>query len=315
MLLGVVCGTRLFRRDRIPWKWLAAFGFTHGVNECVFDLLAISLGLGGNTAFTAFRLLGMAVSYLFLVEFGRNCLLITSPRHASSRWIYLPLICLASLGVFGGLNGLNASSRYFLGFVGGLMGGAGLIWLSRHGSIHERGREPDLRSRPDIHLMLAGSFILVYAVAAGLVVPKAPFLPASMVNVDSFFNLFGFPIQFVRAFCAVAITLALWSRLERTMRNDGDFAFYIPWLVPALLMIVVLGWWFTSVVGNRLADGLIDETRNRVEAMAVCVNPERVHRLTGEAGNDNLESRGGVEAFLRKTGLRDNTIVIFMADL
>ena len=37
-----------------------------------------------------------------------------------------------------------------------------------------------------------------YGLAAGLIVPKAAFFPASAVNAEAFFQMLGFPIQLVR---------------------------------------------------------------------------------------------------------------------
>jgi PAS domain S-box-containing protein len=45
-----------------------------------------------------------------------------------------------------------------------------------------------------------------YGVAAGLVVKEAAFFPAEIINYRWFQELFGFPIQLVRAACAVTVT-------------------------------------------------------------------------------------------------------------
>jgi two-component system, sensor histidine kinase and response regulator len=42
-----------------------------------------------------------------------------------------------------------------------------------------------------------------YALLAGIVVPKAPFPPAIFINYDSFQNMFGLPVQILRAACSI----------------------------------------------------------------------------------------------------------------
>ncbi len=118
--------------QRLPWGWLALFGFTHGANEWL-DLVALSWRDG--VWFGACRWAIMTASFLFLVEFGR--LSLTQRRgRGPGRWLLVVLALGAGLGALEGWSGLNATTRYFLGLVGSL--GAGWA-LSAEG---ETGRSP-----------------------------------------------------------------------------------------------------------------------------------------------------------------------------
>ncbi len=147
ILLAFVCyALRKESRQRLPWIWLGLFGITHGVNEWL-DMLALELGDG--YIFSVARLGLMALSYIFLLEFGRDGWRALGGKGPGG-WIHLPL--------------------------------------------------------------LAG-------VAAGAIVPKSAFFPASVVNQDSFLGLTGVPIQLVRGILALLITYALWMHYEHSRRQ------------------------------------------------------------------------------------------------
>ncbi len=55
---------------------------------------------------------------------------------------------------------------------------------------------------------------VVYALLAGVVVPKAPFPPAIFINYTSFENMFGLPVQIFRAACSVLAALFIWGILD-----------------------------------------------------------------------------------------------------
>ena len=55
------------------------------------------------------------------------------------------------------------------------------------------------------NLYLAAIVFFLYALFAGMIVKKAPFLAANFLNYDMFKSLFGVPVQIVRAVCAVML--------------------------------------------------------------------------------------------------------------
>ena len=168
------------RDQTLPWRWLAAFGLLHGLNEWL-DLLALSLG---DTALLKnIRLAVLTISFLPLVEFGRRGLT-RQGFQSLGGWIYLPLLAFVGLGAWAGINSLNATSRYALALPGGLLVG-GALWRAAAAVKDER--RPGLR--------LAAASMLFYGLAAGLVVPSAAFFPASWLNHDNFCAVTGMPIQ------------------------------------------------------------------------------------------------------------------------
>ena len=111
--------------QRLPWGWLALFGFTHGANEWL-DLVALSWADG--VVFGALRWAILTVSFLCLVEFGRLSLVQRRGR-GPGRWLWSSWAWAPAWGLWAGWNGLNATTRYCLGLVGSL--GAGLALLRR----------------------------------------------------------------------------------------------------------------------------------------------------------------------------------------
>ena len=81
------------------------------------EILAIDLQ--DTPAFSAVRFAAMALSFVFLCEFGRKTLG-KLQRKGPGRWIYVPLLALAASGALGGTASLQATTRYALALTGGL---------------------------------------------------------------------------------------------------------------------------------------------------------------------------------------------------
>lgn len=120
-------------------KWLAAFGFTHGLHEWGEIFIPIQAQYLGPTAtgwLHKLQLLLLAVSFACLVEFGVTLLRPLNRarwlRGASSTlfaiWfilVYFPLSNqIDDFGVW--QNTANALARYLLGFPGGMLAAYGL---------------------------------------------------------------------------------------------------------------------------------------------------------------------------------------------
>ncbi|MFZ0052205.1 MAG: PAS domain S-box protein, partial [Desulfobaccales bacterium] len=239
--LGVVCYILSKEvNQRLAWVWLAFFGFTHGLNEWL-DLVAFSWSDG--VWFAACRWAIMTASFLFLVEFGRLSL-IRRRGWGPGRWLLVILALGGCLGALSGWSGLNATTRYALGLVGGL--GAG--W-----ALFGEGRQADPRSRP--WLLAGGVGLLLYGLATGLIVPRAGFWPAAAVNYETFANLTGLPIQLVRGMLAswTAVMIVGYFQVswptsdERSHRSRVRYMYGI---VTSLVLILVAGWFFTQFMGN-----------------------------------------------------------------
>ncbi|HLD47306.1 MAG TPA: cache domain-containing protein, partial [Desulfobaccales bacterium] len=226
--------------QRLPWSWLALFGFTHGANEWL-DLMALVAGDGA--WFGALRWAIMAASFLCLVEFGRLSL---SQRwgRGPGRWLLLVLSLSAGLGALDGWSGLNAATRYFLGLVGSL--GAGF-------ALFAEARQTDSRCRPS--LAAGGIGFILYGLATGLVVPQAGFFPANTLNYATFTSLTGLPIQLVRGLLAVwiaAMSVGYFqvAQSEAEERRHRYRVRYLYVVVAALSVILVGGWFLTQYLGS-----------------------------------------------------------------
>jgi hypothetical protein len=74
---------------------------------------------------------------------------------------------------------------------------------------------PGLSSRRvDRSLMGMAAVFALYAFFAGLVVPSAPFFPASILNYAAFKDAVGIPAQFFRAVCALLMAYLITGILH-----------------------------------------------------------------------------------------------------
>ena len=226
--------------QRLPWGWLALFGFTHGANEWL-DLVALSwqdvMWFGG------LRWAIMTASFLCLVEFGRLSLAQRRGR-GPGRWILVVLALGAGLGGMFGWSGLNATTRYFLGLVGSL--GAG--W-----ALYAEGRQAEPKCRP--WLLAAAVGFILYGLATGVVVPRAGFWPAAAVNYGTFTSLTGLPIQLVRGLLAlwIAAMIAGYFRVAWPASYEQCHRYRARYLYgagAALVLILAGGWFLTQSLGS-----------------------------------------------------------------
>ena len=277
----------------LPWGWLALFGLLHGTNEWL-DMLALSLG--DTTSFRLLRLGLMALSFLPLLEFGRR-----GWRQlggwAPGIWMYPLLLGLAGLGALAdGAAGLNAACRYALGLSGALLSGVVLLRAAR--------REQATSTR--LPLFLIGSALLIYALVAGLIVPRAVFAPASLINQEAFLALTGLPIQIIRALCATATTLGGWLLLNQGPQVSS-------WLrrslLPGSLLLLLasgggLTYWQSQVTDQEMRSQLL----RQVIAIAQTFNPDRIAALSFSAADaahpayERLHQQ--LAAYARSMGLR-----------
>ncbi len=262
-VLGVVCFTRhRSTQEILPWMYMGLFGFSHGLNEWL-DMLALTTG--DTPLFSAVRLAVMAVSFAFLVEFGRVGTA-NLGRRAVGRWI-LPLLVLVALflgGLLGGPAGLNGGFRYALGLVG-------CLW-SAYALFAKAGVLSGTRRR---WLISGGIAMALYGLAAGIVVPAAGLFPASVLNHQSFFDATGIPIQLFRAFFACWITLSIWA-YEQGKFEESPLMRKRRWYFRATLALLA----FTIAAGWMLADNLgrlyQDDLRRDLDANTALLT----HRLT-----------------------------------
>lgn len=196
---------------------LAAFGLTHGLNEHL-DMWALIKGR--HPALDMIRWFVLIISYIFLFEFGRHLILITSPKSSEWRknaaklmgWWLVPCI-----GLFILLKGLLSSdfwlvgsiwTRYLLGFNGSFLIGLGFYF-------YYKDNEVNLKSlNVKKYFFIFSMTFYAYGILGGLVVPKSDISPSSWLNTESFFAVVHIPVQFFRAICALTAAWAVGGMLQ-----------------------------------------------------------------------------------------------------
>jgi PAS domain S-box-containing protein len=278
ILLAAICCTICWEQNRrLPWIWLALFGFTHGVNEWL-DMFTLSYGDG--IIFSVFRAGVMIVSFVFLTEFGRDGLFRLWGK-GPGRWMYIPLASCVIIGGLGGLTELNAAARYSFGLIGGLLSALALFHASR--------TEKSAR----IILSFAALLMALYAIVSGAIVPKSSFFPASVLNQDSIVSLTGIPIQLVRGILALLITAMIWRyhqhsrqlfwlNFDRTIKKKYGFH-----LAFTLLIVLLAGWIFTDYVGRCADRKARRDVLNQTAIAAAALEPKYFMSLTGATSDMN----------------------------
>ncbi|ADH88502.1 diguanylate cyclase [Ancylobacter novellus DSM 506] len=265
LLLGATSWAISRRRpDELSWKMLAAFGLIHGVGEWL-DLGALILG--DRPTYAAVRIGVMTASFVFLAEFGRLQLGGLAPR----RWVYLPVIGLVVVtGHLAGPTEAGIASRYTLGLFGSLAASWALVRLAER-----------LSGTGRFHARTAALAFALYALAAGVIVPEAPFWPANVANYAVFTSLTGIPIQLIRGLLACWVALSVWAIWGQQLASEvssHSFAAYLRrqflWASGIMLAILLLGWLLTERLG--------DVYRRNVEIEAAVDIDLLASRLAGE---------------------------------
>ena len=276
-LLFAICISLPKQREaRIPWYWLGLFGLIHGGNEWL-DMLA--LNLMDNEAFKWVRFICMTVSFVCLLEFGRATCERMNNSVKIGRWIYFPLFVAVFVCAQAGLPGMNAAARYAFGFPGGILA-AFALW-----KIAGENREGARAMRAAAIAMAA------YAMATGLVVPRAGVLFAAIINNDSFLNGLGFPVQLLRGFLAFFITAAIWTYHEelRALKIDPQVIRYEKRVAAGFVLVLVLLLGLGGIVTNQAEQSEAASQRNKLlrysQQIAETVDPELVKGLTGTASD------------------------------
>jgi signal transduction histidine kinase len=217
-------------RLRHALRPLAAFGLLHGLHEWL-EMLEILGALPGFMAvpevWHGIRLGLLAFSFLSLGAFGASLLAPTE------RWRRLSLLVpLAEAGVWGlGLFALRGSysadlwdvadvwTRYVLAIPSSLITCAGLIALQRafrRAGMAKFGRDS---------LWAAVAFVW-YGLAGQVFTRSSSLPPSNLINQELFLELFGFPVQLLRAaaslVAAVFIIRVLRSFEVETQRQIAD---------------------------------------------------------------------------------------------
>ena len=265
-LLAFICFTLDKERLRkFPWIFLGLFGLFHGATEWLDMFMII---YGRSELASILNLLTLIASFICLFEFSRIGLYRVEGRKIS-KLAYLPFLALLPLGYKYGLNGWAIMARYLLGFPAAYFAARVLYGLS--------GREKEGKAP----LIVLSMSMAVYAVFTGFVVPKADFIPASILNFQSFYAAFGVPIQLVRATLALCSALAIW--FYSSTLSDTEYRLQLPsvrfaptrWMIALTLIVFIgAGWTFTNYLDYYAGIKIIKKTESQADS--------QINKLTRE---------------------------------
>lgn len=226
MGFSIALQARAFRFSQFTMAgslWLlAAFGLTHGSMEwgsIFIPLQAEKLAEGGVLLLRLWQMFLTGLSYYFLFLFGSRLLERARCRKSFLRFIptiifliwFLNFILLSFFITYSNTDWwLSASdiwARYLLALPGSLLSSYAL-----YKQIHE----VEKLKMPHVtkNLILAAVSFIIYALAAGLIVPYAGFLPAAVVNAENFFRVTGIPVQVFRTVAGFLMAYSIIRTLE-----------------------------------------------------------------------------------------------------
>jgi signal transduction histidine kinase len=207
-------------RLRHALRPLAAFGLIHGLNEWV-DLFHHANLLPGQAIaeplWIGFHLAILSFSFLSLAAFGASLLSPTPEIRRISLLLPLLLVTVWSVGLLS-WRGTYAYApelwtvadvwtRYTLAIPGALLACAGLLAQQRafrRAGMAEFGRDT---------LWAAAAFAW-YGLVGQLFTRPSPLFPSTIINYDLFLELFGFPVQILRAVSAAAAAIFIIRSLR-----------------------------------------------------------------------------------------------------
>jgi len=182
--------------------WLISlFGFLHGINEWIDMFLLFE----PSTIVKSIRFLLLPISFLPLIQFALNTTVEFKRKNPALKAIGIILLIFWVLIVALGKQKLllgDIFARYLLCFPGAALTAYAITLYF-----------PEIRNVKQQKIVTSSKFAVVafsfYAIFAGMIVPEAPFFPASILNYSAFLDGVGVPVQIFRATCAVVITFAL----------------------------------------------------------------------------------------------------------
>lgn len=225
-VLGLAIALQSWRHSRLSLarslKWLAAFGFTHGLHEwgdLFIPIQAQYMPAPFIDLLYGLQLLLLAASFACLFQFGIETL---RPLPCDHRWLrYVPGAALALwiFWAFGPSLTQSASAvewyainniwaRYSLGFPG--------AFVAAYGLRRQTFQLVAPLQTPHIvrTLRIAGLAMAGYGLMGGLAVPPADFFPANWFNSVQVEHWTLIPVQVFRSGLGLILTLAIIRAME-----------------------------------------------------------------------------------------------------
>jgi len=262
VLLGSTCfGIARGGERGGSWAVLGSFAFVHGAGEWL-DLTALIVG--DTPAFAATRIAVMTGSFVLLMEFARQEA-VRFGWKLPGRWPYAPLVLLVAVaGITGGPNVAGGVARYAIGLVGAI---ATSVVFARHAK--------GFSGTAKRFAIFAAAGFALYGVAAGAIVPNAPFWPANVFNYDWFAHVTGMPIQLVRGMLGCWIAFSIWTIWKYQLTLEVASARYTAhirqqfiWTLVAMATILVFGWMLTEFLGGLYQRNVQEEARGDIDLVA-----------------------------------------------
>ncbi len=258
----------------LRWKWFSLFAFTQGTIH-IAEIVAVSHDSGH--IFKMFDLSLAILSYFFLFEFGRSGLELEKGKKNAGTWVYAVLFWLVAIGGFRNIEGIEATSRYFMALPGALFSAYAL----------SRTRLAKLKGNKAI--FTATTSIILLGISITAVPPKANFFPANYLNEETFFYATTFPVELFNTFLVIVLCVCfgLFRRERQVQQNSESFTKNIPYSTyfsPFLLFITVIAGWIAvqeiSISENaKQRENLLGLTR----AIAASIESGKIIPLSGSS--------------------------------
>jgi signal transduction histidine kinase len=210
LIVAIEGGRARDDRLRKGLRPLAAFGLIHGLHEWLDMFLILDLVPGEPWIWESIRLALLSFSFLSLTAFGVSLLSPTEQIRRLSLIVPLGQAAIWGFGLLyfrgqytfsGGLwDVADVWTRYVVGIPGALIACAGLIAQQR--VFRKAGMERFGRDS----LWAAVAFAW-YGVIGQVFTRSSPLPPSTFINQNLFLDLFGFPVQLLRALAAIIVTV------------------------------------------------------------------------------------------------------------
>ncbi len=265
LLGGVSLALNNSGKYSLPWKWLGFFGILYGITLWL-DIMAVFTG--DSQLFKLFRILTLAISLFFLLQFGLRGLQRQEAKNLE-QWLGLALFLAGFGGLWYGLFALNMTFRYSLGLVGGFWT-AFTFYLAWHQNKNKPGR---------FYLLALSILFVLFAIFAGLIVPPAGFWPASFLNQDTFVKTFGVPVHVPLIIIVGFMTVCVWLILQK----DGirDKLVYALIFTISTFSILAGGGWLVNKTGNSRLNAESEQILIAARLSAASINSELISELKG----------------------------------
>lgn len=275
LLFGGVCfALNKMQKYSLPWFWIGLFGTFYGLSQW---LEMVTIFSGDSFVTVTLNLILLAIALFSLLQFGLQSLKSLN-KTFPHRWITAVLVLAGCSGILFGMTSLEISFRYAFGLAGGLFSAYTIVLI----------RRTNQHIAEDKWLAGFGFFMLVFALSAGLIVPKATFFPSSFLNTGFFEATFKIPLQFVIGIVAWAILVSVW--FIHQSETSREKRIYVITFAISTFVILAGGWWAVKKTGYIRLSGETEQVLAAARLSSISIDAELVKKLTGSASDISTPS-------------------------